>query len=130
MELTLLKAKLHRATVTNADLHYEGSITIDPALLEVSGMLPYEQVDVLNITNGERFTTYIIESDKPGAGEIQVNGAAARLVQKGDLVIICAFARMSAEEAKVHVPQVILLDEKNQPKADKADSVKKQFSKA
>jgi aspartate 1-decarboxylase len=115
MELTMMKAKIHRATVTNADLHYEGSITVDPALLEASGILPYEMVDVLNIDNGQRFTTYTIEGSSPGNGEIQVNGAAARLVQKGDLVIICAYARMNPEEARTHVPTVILVDADNKP---------------
>ncbi len=117
MQLTMMKAKIHRATVTNADLEYEGSITVDPALLEASGILPYEAVDVLNITNGARFTTYTIEGSTPGAGEIQVNGAAARMVQKGDMVIIVAYARMSPEEAKLHVPTVILVDAQNRPKA-------------
>ena len=115
MELTMMKAKIHRATVTNADLHYEGSITVDPALLEASGILPFEAVDVLNITNGSRFTTYTIEGSAPGNGEIQVNGAAARLVQKGDLVILVAFARMNPEEARRHVPKVVLVDADNKP---------------
>jgi L-aspartate-alpha-decarboxylase len=113
--LTMLKSKLHRATVTQADMHYEGSITVDPQLLEASGILPYEQVDVLNINNGQRFTTYTI-TGTPGAGEICVNGAAARLVQPGDLVIICAYIRMEAEAAKQHKPTVILLDEQNRIK--------------
>lgn len=117
MMLTLMKGKIHRATVTGADLHYEGSITIDPALLEASGILPYEQVDILNITNGQRFTTYTIKGKKRGNGDIIINGAAARLVQKGDLVIICAFAQMSEEEAKKFKPTVILVDEKNRSKA-------------
>lgn len=117
MNLTLLKSKIHRATVTGSDLHYEGSITIDPALLEASGILPYEQVDILNITNGQRFTTYAIKGKKRGNGDIIINGAAARLVQKGDLVIICAFAQMSEEEAKKHKPTVLLVDEKNKAKA-------------
>lgn len=112
MNLTLLKCKLHRATVTNSDLHYEGSITIARDLMDAAGLLPYEQVDVLNINNGARFTTYAIEG-KAGSGEIQVNGAAARLVQKGDLVIICAFASIDAEEAKMFQPRVVLLDAKN-----------------
>jgi len=116
MMLTLLKAKIHRATVTECDLHYEGSITIDPILLEKSGILPYEQVDVLNITNGTRFTTYAIKSKKPGDGEIQVNGAAARLVQKGDLVIICSYASMSEAEAKKYKPTVVLVDKHNKIK--------------
>ncbi len=120
MHLTMMKAKIHRATVTNADLDYEGSITVDPALLEASGILPYEQVDVLNITNGARFTTYAIEGGTPGAGEMQVNGAAARLVQKGDLVIVVAYAQMEAAEARAHVPTVILVDAQNRPKPAQA----------
>lgn len=115
MNLTLLKCKLHRATVTNSDLNYEGSITIARDLMEAAGLLPYEQVDVLNINNGARFTTYAIEGTA-GSGEIQVNGAAARLVQKGDLVIICAFASMDAEEAKNFQPRVVLMDANNKVK--------------
>src|SRR5665811_2152263 len=84
----MLKAKLHRATVTGADMHYEGSIGIDRDLLDASGILPHEQVDVLNINTGARFTTYAIEAPR-GSADIAVNGAAARLVQKGDKVIIC-----------------------------------------
>ena len=113
MNLTLLKSKIHRATVTGCDLSYEGSITIDPVLIKAANMLPYEQVDVLNINNGARFTTYIIESKKKGGGEITINGAAARLVQKGDLVIICTYAQMSEAEAKKYQPIVVLLDGKN-----------------
>jgi len=94
MNLSMLKAKIHRATITQTDLHYEGSITIDEALLEASGILPYEQVDVLNINNGNRFTTYAIKGER-GSGIIGINGAAARLAQTGDLVIICAFAQFS-----------------------------------
>ena len=99
MILTLLKSKIHRATVTGCDISYEGAITIDPALLEAAGILPYEQVDVLDITNGARFTTYAIKSKKRGAGDMTVNGAAARLVQPGDLIIVCAYAQMSEAEA-------------------------------
>jgi aspartate 1-decarboxylase len=113
MILTLLKAKIHRATVTACELNYEGSITVDPLLLETSGILPYEQVDVLNITTGFRFTTYAIEGKKRGNGDIQVNGAAARLVQKGDLVIICAYASMPEAEAKQYKPTVVLVNEHN-----------------
>ncbi|HEY1100099.1 MAG TPA: aspartate 1-decarboxylase [Myxococcota bacterium] len=116
MQLTMMKAKIHRATVTNADLHYEGSITIDPVLLEASGILPYEQVDVLDIDNGARFTTYAITGSSRGNGEIQVNGAAARLVQRGDLVIIIAYAQLDAAEAKTHAPTVVFVDDKNQQK--------------
>ncbi|MCB1562544.1 MAG: aspartate 1-decarboxylase [Alphaproteobacteria bacterium] len=118
MFVTMLKSKIHRAVVTQCDLHYEGSITIDSDLLEQAGILPYEQVDVLNINNGERFTTYAIEGSR-GSGIIGINGAAARLAQKGDLVIICAFAGMTPEEAQDHAPAVILMDEKNQIKTGK-----------
>ena len=99
MQLTLLKGKIHRATVTQCDLNYEGSISVDAALLERSGILANEQVDVLNINNGERFTTYAIPAPA-GSGTIGINGAAARLAQKGDLVIIVAYARMEEAEAK------------------------------
>ena len=113
MNLIMMKAKIHRATVTGADLQYEGSITVDPVLLKKSGILEYEQVDVLNITNGARFTTYTIASAKPGGGEIIVNGAAARLVQRGDMVIICAYAHLTPEEAAAHKPVVVLVDGNN-----------------
>ena len=115
MLLTMMKGKIHRATVTGSDLNYEGSITVDPELLEASGILPHEQVDVLNINNGQRFTTYTIEAAERGKGDIVINGAAARLVQKNDLVIICAFAQMSPEEAKTFEPQVVLVNAANQP---------------
>jgi aspartate 1-decarboxylase len=115
MILTMLKSKIHRATVTGADMHYEGSISIDEDLLDASGILVNEQVDVLNITNGQRFTTYAILGER-GTGEIGVNGAAARLVQKDDLVIICAYAQMSEDEAKAHTPVVILVDDQNKAK--------------
>jgi aspartate 1-decarboxylase len=110
--ITMLKSKLHRGTVTEADLNYEGSITIDENLLEEAGILVYEQVDVLNINNGARFTTYTIPG-KRGSGNICVNGAAARLVQAGDLVIICSYIHMEQEKAKNFEPKVILLDDNN-----------------
>ncbi len=113
MNLTMLKGKIHRAAVTQCDLHYEGSITIDTDLLKASGILTNEQVDVLNITNGARFTTYAIPG-AAGSGIIGINGAAARLCQKGDLVIICAYASMSAEEAKTFLPKIVLLGEGNE----------------
>ena len=113
MILTMMKSKIHRATVTGCDLGYEGSITIDPALIEAAGMLPYEQVDVLNINNGARFTTYIIKGKKRGNGDMIINGAAARLVQKGDLVIVCTYAQMSEADAKKYKPVVISVDAKN-----------------
>ncbi len=114
MQLTLFRAKIHRATVTMADLHYEGSISIDTNLLDESGILIHEKVDVLNINNGERFTTYVIPAEA-GSGSIQVNGAAARKVQVGDQVIIIAYASMSEDEAKKHQPKVVVVDQKNYP---------------
>lgn len=116
MILNMLKCKLHRATVTEADLDYEGSITIDRDLMDEAGLLLFEQVDVLDITNGNRLTTYVIEGDR-GSGEICINGAAAHLVQKGDLVIICAYAQMDEEQAKTFKPDIVLLDADNKVKA-------------
>ena len=115
MLLTMLRAKLHRATVTQADLDYEGSIAIDRDLLDASGILANEQVDVLNITNGARFTTYAIEAPR-GSKVIGVNGAAARLVQKNDKVIIVAYGYLPAEEARNYAPTVVLLDDDNRIK--------------
>ena len=116
MLLTLLKGKIHRATVTQCDLNYEGSISVDASLLERAGILPYEQVDVLNINNGQRFTTYAI-SAPAGSGTIGINGAAARLASTGDLVIIVAYARMEEAEAKSFSPRVLLVDANNKPQA-------------
>lgn len=113
MILTLLKAKLHKATVTEANLNYTGSITIDKRLLTASGILVHEKVQIVNINNGERFETYVIEGEQD-SGVICLNGAAARLVQPGDKVIIMAYAQMTADEAKTNKPAVFLLDEKNQ----------------
>ena len=116
MLVTMMKAKLHRATVTQADLDYEGSIAIDGDLLDTAGIFPNEQVDVLNITNGARFTTYAIEAPR-GSKVIGVNGAAARLVQKNDTVIVVTYAQMPAEEARQWSPTVVLLDAGNVMKA-------------
>ena len=114
MQLTLLKGKVHRAAVTQCDLNYEGSISVDATLMERAGILPNEQVDVLNINNGERFTTYAIPGPA-GSGMIGLNGAAARLAQKGDLVIIVAYARMEEVEAKSFQTRVVLVDWANRP---------------
>jgi aspartate 1-decarboxylase len=110
MLLTLLKAKIHRTTTTAANLAYEGSITIDGALLQAAGILPFEQVDVVNCANGARFTTYAITG---GPGEICVNGAAARLVQPGDLLIVLAYAQFTPAEAAAHTPCLVFVDEQN-----------------
>jgi len=114
MMIPILKAKIHRATVTDADLNYEGSLTVDTELLEKTGILEFEKVHVVNINNGARFETYIIKG-KPGSGEICLNGAAARLGQKGDKVIIIAYALLSEEELKNHKPNIILVDDNNKP---------------
>jgi aspartate 1-decarboxylase len=119
MQLTLMKGKIHRATITQCDLHYEGSISVDAGLLERAGILPHEQVDVLNINNGERFTTYAIPAPA-GSGTIGINGAAARLAQKGDLVIVVAYARMEEAEAKSFHPRVVLVDGANKPQTEPA----------
>ncbi|MEM7729443.1 MAG: aspartate 1-decarboxylase [Pseudomonadota bacterium] len=113
MILTMMKGKIHRATVTQADLHYEGSISIDQDLLDMAGILPNEQVDILNIDNGERFTTYAITAPR-GSKTFGLNGAAARKVQVGDRVIIITYAQMDAEAAKSYKPDVVLLDENNE----------------
>lgn len=115
MQLTLLKAKLHKATVTEANLNYTGSITIDKTLLEQSGILIWEKVSVVNNNNGARFETYVIEGEA-NSGIICLNGAAARLVQPGDKIIIMAYASMSPEEAKTHQPGVFIMDENNRIK--------------
>ena len=107
-----MRAKIHRAVVTQADLNYEGSISIDSTLLELSGILENEMVDVLNINNGERFTTYAIKAPKD-SGEIKINGAAARKVQINDPVIIIAYGVMEIEEAKKFQPKVILVNSQN-----------------
>lgn len=112
MQLNMLKAKIHRATVTQADLNYNGSVTVDKDLLDAAGILPHEQVDVLDITNGERLTTYAIVAPA-GSGIITINGAAAHKVKVGDLVIICAYCVMSPDEAKKHEPKIVLVDAKN-----------------
>jgi aspartate 1-decarboxylase len=108
----MLKGKIHRATVTDANLEYVGSISIDQDLLECAGLLEYEQVDVYNIANGARFTTYTILAPR-GSGEICINGAAAHLANPGDLVIICSYGRMELEEAKGHKPVEVFVDAKN-----------------
>lgn len=112
MQLTMFKAKIHRATITESRLDYMGSVSIDRALMDAAGLLPHEQIDILNINNGERFTSYVIEAPA-GSGDIVINGAAARLVQKGDLVILCAYAIMSEDEAKRHEPTIVHVDGKN-----------------
>jgi aspartate 1-decarboxylase len=112
MILTMLKSKLHRATVTACDLDYEGSAAIDTALLEAAGILPGEQIDVLSLASGVRITTYAIAAPS-GSGAIILNGPAARMAQPGDLVIVMAYAQMDEREAATHKPKVLLLDARN-----------------
>lgn len=112
MEITLLKAKIHRAVVTQADLNYVGSVTIDSTLLEESGIMEYEKVQIVDIENGNRFETYTIAGEA-GSGIICLNGAAAKCVSVGDKVIIMAYASMTPQEAKGHKPMVVFVDESN-----------------
>jgi aspartate 1-decarboxylase len=110
--LTLCKSKLHRATVTQANLHYMGSITIDADLMAAAGILPFERVQVVDVANGARFETYAVGGDA-GSGTICVNGAAARLVHVGDPVIVISYAQMTPEEARAHRPVIVLLKPDN-----------------
>ncbi len=112
MELTLLKSKLHRACVTHSELEYEGSCAIDGHLLELADIREYEQIDIYNITNGERFTTYAIQAER-GSRIISVNGAAAHKAALGDRVIICTYARLDEKEAGLHKPKLVYLNENN-----------------
>jgi aspartate 1-decarboxylase len=112
MLVELLKSKIHRATVTDARLDYEGSITIDKVLMEAAGLFLHEKVHVLNLNNGERFETYVIEGE-PNSGTLCLNGAAARLVQKNDLVIIVAYSSMTLEDAKTWQPKVVKVNSGN-----------------
>lgn len=112
MQLTMLKGKIHRATVKQAELDYVGSITVDEDLLEASGILEYEMVQIVDIDNGNRFETYTIAGER-GSGLICLNGAAARQVQVGDKIIIMCYASVDAEEAKVMKPKVVFVDENN-----------------
>jgi len=117
MRLNMFKAKIHRATVTHADLSYEGSVTVDADLLDAAGIIPYEAVHIWNVTRGSRLVTYALSGPR-GSGAICVNGAAAHQNMPGDLVILAAFADMSPEEARVHVPTVIRVDGKNRILSD------------
>ena len=122
MERTLLKSKIHRGTVTEADLSYEGSLTLDPEFMRAADLVPYEKVHVVNINNGARFETYVIKG-QPGAKTICLNGAAARLGQIGDQVIIMSYARMNESEAGRYQPTIVLLDENNDIVSVSSDTV-------
>ena len=114
MMRNMLQAKLHRVRVTEADLHYEGSCGIDRALLDASGIAANQYIELYNINNGERFSTYVIEAPRD-SGTISLNGAAARKAMVGDLLIICAYSHYSEAETPAHRPVVVLVDEHNQP---------------
>ena len=112
MIITMLKSKIHRATVTGADVNYEGSITIDKDLMDAAKLIEYEKVDIYNISNGQRFSTYTINGER-GKGEIILNGAAAKLVSIGDLIIICSYTHFDEREVAKHKPIIVHVDEKN-----------------
>lgn len=112
MQRNMLYAKLHRVTVNQSDMNYVGSVTIDRTLLEAAGLLPGERVDVVDVTNGARLTTYVIEGEA-GSGQICINGAAAHLIQPGDIAIIIAYAQMDEVEARAFVPRVVFVDHDN-----------------
>ncbi|GIX04789.1 MAG: aspartate 1-decarboxylase [Planctomycetaceae bacterium] len=114
MHRVMLKSKIHRATVTAAELHYEGSITIDARLMEQAGLLPFEQVEIYDVHNGQRLTTYAIPGPAE-SGQICINGAAARLVHVGDLIIICAYGIFDEGECRQHQPRVVHVDAHNRP---------------
>ncbi len=114
MKRKVLKSKLHRVTVTGADLNYEGSVTIDSELMKRANIIEYEFVDIWNVTFGTRFSTYAM-AGRPGSGTICINGAAARLVAVGDKVIIATWQEIEDEEAKTHVPKLVFVDENNVP---------------
>lgn len=121
MRRNLLKSKIHRATVTDADLHYVGSMTLDLDLLEEANLVVHEKIEIYNVTNGERFSTYVIEGER-GSGEVVLNGAAAHRVSRGDLVIICSYADYDENELVEHRPTVVFVDEANRI-IEKTDAV-------
>lgn len=112
MQRHLMKSKIHRATITSADLHYEGSLTVDEELLDAADLVEYEEIQVVNVNNGQRFSTYVIPGPR-GSGVIQLNGAAARLGMPGDLVILISYAVFDAKEAERHNPRVVFVDAQN-----------------
>ena len=119
---TMLKSKIHRATVTDADLHYEGSVTLDPLLMEAADLLPFEQVQLLDVDNGARLSTYVIEGQR-GSGQVIVNGAAAHLIHKGDTLIILSYVTLSDDEARRHEPQLVYVREPQLDDDDKTNSI-------
>ena len=109
---TMLKSKIHRARVTDANLHYEGSVTLDPLLMEAADLLPYEQVQLLDVDNGARLETYVIEGER-GSGQVVVNGAAAHLIHQGDIIIIVSYVTLPDDEARRIEPKLVYVDKAN-----------------
>jgi aspartate 1-decarboxylase len=128
MKRILLKSKIHRATITEANVNYEGSITIDKDLMDAADLIPYEQVHIFNVINGQRFFTYVIEG-KPGSGVICANGAAAHLAREGDTVIIASFASYNESECKRHEPKLVYVNGKNKITKIKPESKKLRLAK-
>ncbi len=118
MQRTILKSKIHRITITGADLHYEGSLTLDEALMEAANLVPFEKIEVYNVNNGQRFSTYVIPGERYG-GECILNGAAARLGHYGDVIIIASYANVSDEELKDFKINLVYMDENNNIKEHK-----------
>jgi len=122
MYRTVLKSKIHRITITGADLHYEGSLTLDEALMEAANLVPFEKIEVYNVNNGQRFSTYVIPGERYG-GECILNGAAARLGHYGDIIIIASYANISDEELKNYKVDLVYMDENNNIKEHKKVSI-------
>ncbi len=118
MRRQMLKSKIHRLTVTDADLHYEGSLSLDEELMEAADLIPFEKIEVYNINTGDRFTTYVIPAPR-GSGMVRLNGAAARLGTKGDLIIIASYAEYEEEELRFYSPKLVYVDSENRIKAVK-----------
>jgi aspartate 1-decarboxylase len=122
-----MRSKIHRARVTEANVNYVGSITLDPRLMEKARLLPFEQVDVLNVSNGARLTTYVIEGMRRGSGQVCLNGAAARLCRRGDVVLVVAYAQLNQEELKEFKALTVWVDAKNKPTKIVESKVWKRF---
>ena len=120
LQRPMMIAKIHRATITDADLHYVGSITVDEDLLDAADLLPGQQVDVVDVTNGARLTTYVIPGER-GSGELCINGAAAHLIHRGDIVILIGYGQMETAEAREHQPHVVFVDADNKIMGTSAD---------
>jgi aspartate 1-decarboxylase len=121
MRRTMLKSKIHRATVTSTDLHYEGSLTIDADLLDAADILPNEQIHVWDVTSGTRLVTYALPGER-GSGVVQVNGAGAHLIQSGNVVIIATFTELRTKDARKHTPEVVLVDGQNRPRTEAVEA--------